>query len=74
MTLNVRDTQTGTLKTYQNLEGTAFAPIQDTGAFPVRKRTVPFAFRGARPFSRSREGPPRATCLLLTCNEKDDLV
>ncbi len=33
VTLNVRDTQTGTLKTYQNPQGTALAPIQDTGAF-----------------------------------------
>jgi hypothetical protein len=32
VTLNVRDTRTGTLKIYQNPEGTAFAPIQDTGA------------------------------------------
>ncbi len=33
VTFNVRDTQTGALKTYQNPQGTAFAPIQDTGAF-----------------------------------------
>lgn len=33
VTFNVRDTQTGSLKTYQNPQGTAFAPIQDTGAF-----------------------------------------
>jgi hypothetical protein len=33
VTLNVRDTQTGALKTYQNPAGAAFVPIQDTGAF-----------------------------------------
>ena len=33
VTLRVMDTQTGTVKTYQNSEGVAFVPIQDTGAF-----------------------------------------
>lgn len=32
-TLSVRDTRTGTLRTYRNDQGTAFAPVQDTGAF-----------------------------------------
>jgi sugar lactone lactonase YvrE len=32
-TLTVTDTQTGTVKTYQNPQGTPFAPIQDTAAF-----------------------------------------
>jgi len=31
--LTVTDTQNGTVKTYQNPRGTAFAPIQDTSAF-----------------------------------------
>ncbi|MEO8189337.1 MAG: hypothetical protein ABI682_03265 [Acidobacteriota bacterium] len=31
--LTVRDTQTGTLETYVNPQGTAFRPIQDTNAF-----------------------------------------
>jgi len=33
VTLTVRDTRTGALKAYQNLQGQAFAPIQDTSAF-----------------------------------------
>jgi hypothetical protein len=33
VTLNVKYTQTGDLKTYQNTQGTAFSPIQDTAAF-----------------------------------------
>jgi hypothetical protein len=31
--LTVTDTQTGTIRTYTNPQGTAFAPIQDTNAF-----------------------------------------
>jgi hypothetical protein len=31
--LTVRDTRTGTVKQYANPQGTAFQPIQDTGAF-----------------------------------------
>jgi hypothetical protein len=31
--LTVTDTQTGTVRTYTNPQGTAFAPIQDTNAF-----------------------------------------
>jgi hypothetical protein len=31
--ITVRDTQTGTTKTYTNPANTAFAPIQDTNAF-----------------------------------------
>ena len=31
----VTDTQTGATRTYTNPQGTAFAPIQDTGNFPV---------------------------------------
>jgi hypothetical protein len=34
VTLTVTDTQTGTPKVYRNPQGTAFAPVQDTGAFP----------------------------------------
>ena len=30
----VTDTQTGTVKTYTNPQGTAFQPLQDTSAFP----------------------------------------
>jgi hypothetical protein len=33
VTLTVTDTQTGAVKTYTNPQGTAFKPIQDTGAF-----------------------------------------
>ena len=33
VTLTVTDTQTGTPKVYRNLQGIAFAPVQDTGAF-----------------------------------------
>lgn len=33
VTLRVRDSWTGTIKSYNNSQGTAFAPIQDTGAF-----------------------------------------
>jgi len=33
VTLTVTDTQTGTVRTYTNPQGTAFAPIQDTNAF-----------------------------------------
>jgi len=32
-TLTVTDTRTGAVRTYHNPQGTAFAPIQDTGAF-----------------------------------------
>ena len=32
--ITVTDTQTGTVKTYTNPQGTAFQPIQDTSAFP----------------------------------------
>jgi virginiamycin B lyase len=32
--IEVLDTQTGTVKTYTNPQGTAFQPIQDTSAFP----------------------------------------
>ncbi|HEY1251116.1 MAG TPA: M4 family metallopeptidase, partial [Thermoanaerobaculia bacterium] len=35
VTTTVRDTQTGTEKTYHNALGTKFQPIQDTGAFPT---------------------------------------
>ena len=31
--MTVTDTQTGTVKTYTNPQGTAFQPIQDTSAF-----------------------------------------
>ncbi len=31
--MTVTDTQTGTVKTYVNPQGTAFQPIQDTNAF-----------------------------------------
>lgn len=31
--ITVTDTRTGNIKTYLNLQGTAFQPIQDTGAF-----------------------------------------
>jgi hypothetical protein len=33
VTLNVQDTQTGTIRTYHNTLGTPFAPLQDTSAF-----------------------------------------
>jgi hypothetical protein len=33
-TLTVTDTQTGAMKTYVNPQGTPFAPLQDTSAFP----------------------------------------
>ena len=33
VTMNVRDTQTGVLQTYENPQGRAFIPIQDTTAF-----------------------------------------
>ena len=33
VTLTVTDTETGTVKTYTNPQGTAFQPIQDTSAF-----------------------------------------
>ena len=33
VTLSVRDTSNGTVKTYVNQLGDAFAPVQDTGAF-----------------------------------------
>ena len=33
VTIQVTDTQTGVVKTYQNPQGVAFAPIQDTSAF-----------------------------------------
>ena len=33
VTMIVTDTQTGTVKTYVNPQGTAFQPIQDTSAF-----------------------------------------
>jgi hypothetical protein len=33
VTLNVVDTKTGVQKTYDNPQGTPFAPVQDTGAF-----------------------------------------
>ena len=33
VTLRVTDSHTGVLKTYTNTLGTAFQPIQDTGAF-----------------------------------------
>jgi hypothetical protein len=33
--ITVTDTLTGTVKTYRNPQGTAFQPIQDTGAFPT---------------------------------------
>lgn len=33
VTLTVEDTQTGSVRTYINPQGTAFLPIQDTGAF-----------------------------------------
>jgi hypothetical protein len=33
VTMTVEDTNTGTVRTYRNPQGTAFAPIQDTGAF-----------------------------------------
>lgn len=33
VTLNVEDTQNGTVRTYVNPQGTAFVPIQDTAAF-----------------------------------------
>jgi hypothetical protein len=33
VTLTVTDTQTGTVQTYMNPQGTAFEPIQDTNAF-----------------------------------------
>jgi hypothetical protein len=32
-TMSVRDSQTGSLRTYRNAQGAAFSPIQDTGAF-----------------------------------------
>lgn len=35
VTLTVRDTKTGTTKTYTNPQGTAFQPIQDTNALPT---------------------------------------
>jgi hypothetical protein len=31
--ITVTDSQTGVIKTYTNLQGTAFRPIQDTSAF-----------------------------------------
>jgi hypothetical protein len=31
--LTVTDTRTGAVKTYDNPQGTAFRPIQDSGAF-----------------------------------------
>jgi hypothetical protein len=33
--LRVRDTLTGNVQVYTNVAGTAFAPLQDTGAFPT---------------------------------------
>ena len=35
VTLTVMDTEHGNVKTYTNTLGVAFAPIQDTGAFPT---------------------------------------
>ncbi len=32
--ITVTDTQTGAVQTYTNNQGVAFAPIQDTAAFP----------------------------------------
>ena len=32
--LTVADTQTGATRTYENARGTAFAPVQDSGALP----------------------------------------
>jgi hypothetical protein len=34
--LTVTDTQTGTIQTHANPQGTPFQPIQDTNAFPSR--------------------------------------
>jgi hypothetical protein len=36
VTLHVSDTQTGSQKPYQNPQGAAFVPVQDTGAFPCQ--------------------------------------
>ncbi len=33
VTITVRDTQRGSVKTYHNNQGTAFQPVQDTSAF-----------------------------------------
>ena len=33
VTMTVEDTNTGAVRTYRNPQGTAFAPVQDTGAF-----------------------------------------
>jgi hypothetical protein len=37
VTLKVTDTQTGTVRTYQNPADTAFLPIQDTSAFSASR-------------------------------------
>jgi Leucine-rich repeat (LRR) protein len=45
--LTVTDTRTGTVKTYHNAQGTAFQPVQDTGAFSTCNAAAALAEEGA---------------------------
>jgi hypothetical protein len=58
--LTVTDTQTGTVRTYINPQGTAFAPIQDTNAFASATTAGQGANGHADVNAQSRDFPFRA--------------
>jgi hypothetical protein len=63
----VTDTVTGTVRTYRNPQGTAFQPIQDTGAFPTcgAANAEPAAFQAVEPEPHKETCAPGGTALCL---------
>jgi hypothetical protein len=67
--LTVRDTVTGTTRTYTNPQGTAFEPLQDTNAFATchAAGNSLFASGGAPDFAESTPPPPAPVIALGAC-------
>ncbi|HVT60629.1 MAG TPA: hypothetical protein VHR45_19805 [Thermoanaerobaculia bacterium] len=56
--ITVRDSLTGTMKTYSNPQGTAFQPIQDTSAFATCAAPNPAGPDAANEAAAAAAGPP----------------